>query len=171
MLQEEQTLSDRGPASVGHDPGVLLAPEVKSRSNQSNTMPQLSSLQEVWSMGQIFFPKPAVTHGIIPSPSNLMYNPAFCLLVWYNPLNLIILSVSHNDRIWGPYWVSPGKYGCSKLTWKILCTALTFPISYNLYVVFPTQLRTSNSTKKCYCSLEKPGSLGFLVFNKTLSPT
>ena len=103
-------------------------------------------------------------------------------LIWYTSLPLVFLwdtilftsyswlsSVTIGSR--GPYWVPPGKYGRNKLIYKSLCIPLTFPVSYNLYITFSTQLRTSNGQIKYYFSLEKPGTLKFLVDNKTLSPT
>ena len=103
-------------------------------------------------------------------------------LAWYTSLPLVfswdvILSTLYS---WlspviigsgGPYWVPPGKYTCNKLTFKILCKPLTFPVSQNLYETFPTRFRKSNGLIKRYCSLEEPGSLKFLVYNKTLSTT
>ena len=64
-------------------------------------MPQLISWQEVQSTGQIFLPQPAILHGIVPSPSDLVHKPAFFFIV-YNTLDLIFLVVYCNTRIWWP---------------------------------------------------------------------
>ena len=65
-------------------------------------MPAVLSLQKVQSIGQIFFPQPAILHGIIPSPSLLKYSPNLSLPMGYNLFNLILLVVGCNNRIVGP---------------------------------------------------------------------
>ena len=60
----------------------------------------LINVQEVLSINQIFFPQPAMLCGIIPSLFNSLYYPTSCLLMGYNPFNLILLAVSCNNRIW-----------------------------------------------------------------------
>ena len=60
------------------------------------------SLQQVTSIGQVFFPQPAILYGIIPSPSDLVDNLSSRFFIGYNPLDLILLFLSHNTRIWGP---------------------------------------------------------------------
>ena len=101
---------------------------------------------------------------------------------WYTSLPLVVLwdTIISILYAWlspeaigsgGSYWLPLGKYGSNKLTWKTMRTPLTFPVSYNLYAVFQIQIRTSNSPTKRYCNLEEPGSLKFLVDNKTLSST
>ena len=63
-------------------------------------MPQLISSQKAPS--QIIFSEPEIVHYIIPSPSGLIYNPEFCLIIGHNPLNIILLVVTYNNKIWGP---------------------------------------------------------------------
>ena len=81
-------------------------------------MPKLIGSQEVKSTGQIFSPQPAILHGIIPSPSDLVYNPAFYFTMVYNSLNLKLWLSPGLKRAGGSYWFPPRKYGCNRLTWK-----------------------------------------------------
>ena len=83
---------------------VLLTPEVKSKLNKSNLMPKAIGLQEVQSIGQIFFLQASILCGIIPSPSDLISCLASCFLIGYNPLNLILLVVTCNDVLSGAFW-------------------------------------------------------------------
>ena len=54
---------------------------------------------------------------------------------------------------------------------KYVVQTLTFPTSYNWHETSLTRIRISNGPIKCYHSLEEPGSLKFMMDNKTLSPT
>ena len=97
---EEYILTDRGACKMQGMPlEVLLAREVKSKSSKSNPVPKLIGSQEVQSIGQSFFLQPVIPSGIIPSLSELINYPASFLFIGYNPLNLILLVVTCNNRI------------------------------------------------------------------------
>ena len=81
---------------------VPLEPELKTRSDNSKTMPKLIGLYGGQSIDQIFFPQPDILHGVIPSPSDLVNYFISYLLMGHNPLNLILMVLSCNNRVREP---------------------------------------------------------------------
>ena len=137
VCPRKNTLSQTGgPAKFRACPWSPISTRSQEQVKQVNPMLQLISSQQ----GQKHWPDllPSTSYPLwhhSPLIADLVHQPASCLLVGYNSREVILLVVSCNNRIWGPYWVPPGKYECNKLTWKTLCTPLTFPVSYNLYAI------------------------------------
>ena len=82
------SLKQGGLKTARHAPGVLEAPEVKSKSNKSNPMSKLIGSQEDHSIDQIFSPQPAILYIIIPFLSDSLYSPAFCFLMANDPVRI-----------------------------------------------------------------------------------
>ena len=104
---------------------------------------RFESFARSFSLNQLF------SSGIIPSESDLAYKTCLiCILVQYNPLNLMLQVVScYNNKIWraptGSHQVSMDH---NKLAWKTCCAQpMNFPVQLQLACnTFPTRLRASN---------------------------
>ena len=102
MPQTEYTLLERRTCKVQSMPlEVLLASEVKSRSNKSNPIPadRLAVGQKHWPDCLPLNSYPPWHHTLF---IRLGISPTSCLIVGNNPLNLILLVVTCHNRIWGP---------------------------------------------------------------------